>query len=149
MSGQVLAAVVAAISALLVASFTYWSSKRRDREADWRKLKLQKYEEFATSLAGMAEGDATNEIKTRFNVASNSLHLIASKRVVDALEDFRKEISAGNARKTTEKHDELLSRLFWEIRLDLGDPPTIDPSDFKMKLWTSGAKEVSRIDQQS
>jgi hypothetical protein len=140
MSGQIWAALIATLSALLVASFTYWSSKRRDIEADWRKLKLQKYEEFATSLAGMAEGGATDETKTRFNVASNSLHLIASKRVVDALESFRKEISAGNVNKTPDKHDELLSRLFWEIRLDLGDPPTADPSDFRMKLWTSGAR---------
>lgn len=146
MNGQIWTAIIAAISALLVASFTYWSSKKSDREAEWRKLKLQKYEEFATSLGRMAEGDATDAIKTRFNVASNSLHLIASKRVVDALEDFRKEISAGNTNKTIAKHDELLSRLFWEIRLDLGDPPTSDPSDFRMKLWTSGTKETSRAD---
>ncbi|WP_213807609.1 hypothetical protein [Granulicella sp. dw_53] len=146
MSGQVWTAIIGAISALLVASFTYWSSKRRDREADWRKLKLQKYEEFATSLAGMAEGNVTKDTMTRFNIASNSLHLIASQRVVVALEDFRREISAGNTAKTLDKHDSLLSRLFWEIRLDLGDQPTSNPSDFRMKLWTPGTKEASKLD---
>jgi hypothetical protein len=143
MSGQIWGAVIAAISALLIASFTYWSSKKKDIEADWRKLKLQKYEEFATALAGMAEGDATDAIKTRFNVAANSLHLIAPQRVVEALANFRKEISASNLNRTARKHDDLLSRLFWEIRCDLGDPPTEDPIHFRMELWTSGATKSS------
>jgi hypothetical protein len=140
MNASVWVAIVSAIAGLLTAAFTYAVTKQREREADWRKLKLEMYREFTTAMAGMAEGDATDEIKRRFNVASNSLHLIASKSAVDALEAFRVEISAGNQNRSVETHDKLLSRLFWEIRRDLGEVPTEDPADFRMRLYTSGVK---------
>jgi len=98
------------------------------------------YREFTNAMAGMAEGDANDEDKMRFNVTSNSLHLIASNEAVEALEAFRKEISASNKNKSIEAHDALLSLLFWEIRRDLGDVPTRNPTDFKVKLYTSGVK---------
>ena len=140
MNVSIYVAIIGAIAALLAAAFTYAGTKRREREADWRKLKLDMYREFTTAMAGMAEGDASDEDKMRFNVASNSLHLIASSRTIGALEAFRREISASNQNRNLEMHDRLLSRLFWEIRHDLGDVPTDKPEDFNVKLYTSGAK---------
>jgi hypothetical protein len=130
MNASVWVAIVSAVAGLLTAAFTYAVTKRREREADWRKVKLEMYREFTIAMAGMAEADATDEIKTRFNIASNSLHLIASKQTVDALEAFRFEIRASNQNRNDETHDKLLSRLFWEIRRDLGEVPTEDPGRF-------------------
>ena len=118
MNASILVAVIGAIAGLLTAALTYAVTKQREREADWRKLKLM-YREFTTAMAGMAEGDATSEDKMRFNVASNSLHLIASKSAIDALDAFRREISASNQNRSQEAHDRLLSLLFWKIRRDL------------------------------
>lgn len=140
MNGPIWIALIGAAATILTVAFTYAFTKRREREADWRKLKLEMYREFATAMAGMAEGDADDEDKARFNVASNSLHLIASKDVVASLEAFRREISASNQTRSIEAHDKLLSRLFWEIRRDLGDLPTTDPEEFRVKLYTSGRK---------
>jgi hypothetical protein len=140
MNASIWVAVIGGATGLLTAALTYAVTKRREREADWRKLKLEMYREFTTAMAGMAEGDAGDKEKMRFNVASNSLHLIASKRTVDALEAFRYEIRASNDNRSGEAHDRLLSRLFWEIRRDLGDVPTERPEDFEMKLYTSGAR---------
>jgi hypothetical protein len=139
MHASIAVAVIGAIAGLMTAAMTYAITMRREREADWRKLKLEMYREFTTAMAGMAEGDAGYTEKMRFNVTSNSLHLIASKRAVDAPEAFRQEISASNRNRDGEVHDRLLSRLFWEIRRDLGDVPTERPEDFKVKLYTSGA----------
>jgi hypothetical protein len=139
MNASIYVAIIGAIAGLLTAALTYAVTKRREREADWRKLKLEMYREFTTAMAGMAEGDATSEDKMRFNIASNSLHLIASKEAVDALDAFRQEISMSNQKnRSIETHDRLLSLLFWEIRRDLGDVPTENPEDFKVKLYTSG-----------
>jgi hypothetical protein len=138
MNPSIYVAVTGAIAALVTAALTYAFTKRREREADWRKLKLDMYREFAIAMAGMAEGDAGGEERTRFNLACNSLHLIASKHTVDALEAFRYEIRASNVNRSSDEHDRLLSRLFWEIRRDLGDVPTEHPEDFKVKLYTSG-----------
>ena len=140
MNVSILIAIIGAIAGLMTAALTYAFTKRREREADWRKLKLEMYREFTTAMAGMAEGDATSKDKMRFNVASNSLHLIASKSAVDALDAFRQEISMSNQNRSTETHDRLLSLLFWEIRQDLGNVPTENPESFKVKLYTSGAK---------
>ena len=73
MNASIWVAVIGAAAGLLTAAFTYAITKRREREADWRKLKLEMYREFTTALAGMAEGDAKTADKVRFNVASNSL----------------------------------------------------------------------------
>ena len=140
MNVSIYVAIIGVVAGLPTAAYTYAGTKRREREADWRKLKLEMYREFTTAMAGMAEGDASDEDKMRFNVASNSLHLIASNRTIGALEAFRREISASNQNRSLEMHDRLLSRLFWEIRHDLGDIPTGKPEDFKVKLYTSGAK---------
>lgn len=139
MNPSIAVALVGAAATLLAATFTYAFTKRREREAEWRKLKLEMYRAFTNAMAAMAEGDATDEIKMQFNIASNALHLIASKRVVDSLDAFRQEISSSNRPKfSIEKHDSLLSDLFWEIRRDLGDIPTRHPKDFKVRLYTSG-----------
>jgi hypothetical protein len=140
MNSSIWVAVIGGLAGLLTAALTYAVTKRREREADWRKLKLEMYREFTTSMAAMAEGDANDDDKMRFNVASNALHLIASKSAVDALDAFRREISASNQNRSGDAHDKLLSRLFWEIRRDLGDAPTEAPDDFRVKLYTSGAK---------
>jgi hypothetical protein len=81
MNPSIWVAVIAATAGLLTAAFTYAATRRRDREADWRKLKLEMYREFTTAMAGMAEGDAGDEEKMRFNIASNSLHLIGATRL--------------------------------------------------------------------
>ncbi len=145
MNPSIYVAVIGAAAAIVTASLTYAFTKRREREADWRKLKLEMYREFAVAMAGMAEGDAADKEKTRFNLACNSLHLIASNDTVNALEAFRYEIRASNQSRSIEDHDRLLSRLFWEIRRDLGDVPTKSPQDFKMKLYTSGISKHRKV----
>ena len=141
MNPTIWVAIIGGTAGLLTAALTYAVTKRREREADWRKLKLEMYRDFTTALAGMAELDATNAVKMQFSVASNALHLIASRRTVDALDAFRYQISVGNPNKNMEMHDRLLSCLFWEIRRDLGDTPTSKQEEFRVKLYNSGASQ--------
>jgi hypothetical protein len=91
-------------------------------------------------MATIVGRSATSEDIQRFNVAANSLHLIASRRAIDALEALRYELSGDNPNpdKSRETHDRLLSCLFWEIRRDLGDLPTESAKDFRVKFYASG-----------
>jgi hypothetical protein len=83
-------------------------------------------------------GDAPREARIRFATAVNNLHLIGSANVIRALHAFTDEIAQSNvARMTEERHDQLWSRLVWEIRADLGDPPG-DAATFEARLWASG-----------
>jgi hypothetical protein len=68
----------------------------------------------------------------------NTLHLIASKGVLDVLHAFQGEIRVSTANRSDETHHALLSRLLWEIRTDLKIPRTSIIDEFDARLWCSG-----------
>lgn len=130
--------LLGALALFVVPAATFYFTKGKEREAAWRSKKLAYYEEFFGAASGIV-GNAPIEAKKRFATAVNNLHLIGSAGVIIALHDFTDEISNSNHKNfTKERHDQLWSRLVWEIRADLGDPPTKDPSLFKAMLWASG-----------
>jgi Zn-dependent protease with chaperone function len=52
---------ISAVAALLVAVVTSVLSRRREREADWRKLRFEQYEEFIQALSGVVRDHATED----------------------------------------------------------------------------------------
>ena len=136
-------ALIAFLGSMLAAAFTYWSSKRREREGEWRKEKLQYYKSFIESLSGIIEGEDSLEGQRAFAKATNNLILLAPRAVIDALNDFRNEIRSSNPDNTLEKHDRFLATLLLAIRRDIGVSPIDDPNTFSPKLWASGAGKYS------
>ncbi|HEV7692846.1 MAG TPA: hypothetical protein VGO52_18570 [Hyphomonadaceae bacterium] len=131
-------AIISALVALIGSAGAIILTKRQERAAIWRAKKLAYYEEFFVAASGIV-GNAPSEAKVRFANAVNNLHLIGSGAVIKALHAFTDEIAESNSvRMTKERHDELWSRLVWEIRADLNDPPTKDPAAFQARLWASG-----------
>lgn len=138
---SIVVASISAASAVVASALSFYFSKKKDREVDWRKNKFEYYREFLEALGSIAGSDSTPDGNRRFALACNTLHLIASIEVVRALHDFQDEIRVSNTEKSRHVHDALLSRLVWEIRKDLGIPPTANASEFSMYLWTSGASD--------
>src|ERR1043165_764170 len=138
MSAGVLAATISATGAFVVATVTYILTKRAERDAEWRKEKLAYYKEFVASLSGSIAGESTAEGQVRFARASNDLLLFAPYAVIDTLSRFREEIRVPNTAKKIEKHDALLSELFFQIRKDIGIRPSDSRRSFKINLWASG-----------
>jgi len=134
-----LASLITFIGSVLVAAFTYWSTKRREQEAEWRKEKLGYYKAFVESISGIVEGDETSEGHKLFAKTTNNLLLFAPQRVLEAIGAFRDETAASNPSRSRERHDKLLAELLLAIRQDIDVHPTDDPTTFKPKLWTSGA----------
>ena len=133
-----LAALISAVAAILVSAGTIFFTKQKEREAAWRAKKLAYYEEFFGAASGIVGDDTPREAKIRFAAAVNNLHLIGSANVIRALHAFTDEIAQSNpAGMTKERHDQLWSRLVWEIRADLGDAPG-DADTFVARLWASG-----------
>ena len=93
-----------------------------------------------TPLSGIVGTDSTPEGNKRFAEACNTLHLIASKGVLNALHDFQDEIKISNTNRNGKRHDALLSRLEWEIRKDLGIPRNPSLKQFNARLWCSGTQ---------
>ena len=61
MAADVVAALIAASGAIVVAGASYWFTKKRDREVDLRKEKLEHYKDFVASLSRFVSGEGTAE----------------------------------------------------------------------------------------
>lgn len=124
---------------LAVVALSYLFAKKQEREADWRKIKLDHYKAFAESLSGIIAGEDSPEGQRVFSKYSNNLNLIASQSVLAAMDQFRVAIRDTNLDRLI--HDRLLSNLFYEIRKDLEISPHDDKATFSIKLFASGIKD--------
>jgi hypothetical protein len=140
MTSTIVTALISIFGAVVAAAASYWFTKQREREAEWRKEKLVHYKAFVESLSGIIEGESTSEGLRSFAKACNNLLLFAPQSVSEALDQFKSEIRISNKNKSQEKHDRLLAVLLIEIRKDLKIRPADDPSSFKALLWASGVK---------
>ncbi|HPX88156.1 MAG TPA: hypothetical protein PL133_02725 [Methylophilaceae bacterium] len=133
---QFLSSLPTMLGGLLIAAATYWFTKKKEREAEWRKEKLAYYKAFIESLSGIAGSDNSIEGQRTFTRASNNLLLFAPQSVVQSLENFRSGIRVSNDLPIQE-HDKLLTTLIKEIRKDIKISPS-DSSEFSAKIWASG-----------
>ena len=132
-------AIISAGAAIVVPALSFYLTKQRERQADWQRYKFELYRGLVESLSGIVGTDSAPEGQRDFALACNTLHLIASPGVLSALHDFQNEIRASNLDRRIDRHDELLSRLLWEIREDLCIPDNPPARDFNARLWCSGA----------
>jgi hypothetical protein len=139
MDTSVTVAIISAAAAIVVPAVSFAFTKRKEREADWQRYKFELYKELVQSLNGIVGTDSTAEGNRRWASACNTLHLIASKGVLDALHAFQDEIRVSNTSRSSDRHDALLSRLEWEIREDLSIPQNPPLNAFKARLWCSGS----------
>jgi hypothetical protein len=138
-----IAAFIGLTGSLAVAVVTYWFTKQREREAEWRKEKIAYYKAFIESLSGIVEGDASPEGHRAFARATNNLLLFAPQSVIASLNVFRHEIRISNSNRTQEEHDKLLAELLLGIRRDVGVSPRDTPAAFVPILWSSGTNKDS------
>ena len=126
-----------------MAGASYWFTKKREREAELRKEKLQHYKEFVASLSGVISGESTDEGQRQFSLACNKLNLVAPQVVLKALQNFQSEIKIANT-NSNDRHDQLMSKLFLEMRKDLEIKPSDEASTFRVGLWSSGVPPTNR-----
>lgn len=138
MTTPFIAPLLGLFGSILVAVFTYWSTKKRERDAEWRKEKIVYYKSFVESLSGIVEGNEIPEGHKLYAKATNNLLLFAPQSVIEALNAFRLENSVSNKDRSQEKHDALLAALLLAVRQDIGVHPADDPATFKPILWAAG-----------
>jgi hypothetical protein len=81
MNTNLAVAIISASATILVATFAYYSAKEREREAEWRKEKLNYYKEYFNALAACIGEQVTNEHRKRYALAFNTVGLFASQEV--------------------------------------------------------------------
>jgi hypothetical protein len=140
MAFEIVTAVIASSTALAVAVVGYWFTKKREREAELRKERLEHYKELVSSLSDILEGDDNFQGQKRFAVACNNLNLIAPASVIKALQVFQDETKSSNPNRSFERHDELLSLLLIKMRQDL-NVSSDGESMLTFRLWAPGKQQ--------
>lgn len=120
MDGTLLTALVSGTVAFdtvtITQTLTYFFSRKRDHEADWRKMKLEHYKEYLLALSRVVGRDSEPSAQRRYADASNSLALVAPPNLLAALYNFQYEISEGNVDHSATKAQFLLSVLMRSMR---------------------------------
>jgi hypothetical protein len=115
-----LAAAISGIVSIAGVVVSYWLSKRKEREADWRKLMLENYKEFTAALSGFLEGrNITDVERERFADASNAMNLVASAKTTSVLYAFFQECLYANPSANRQRNNELISNLLLAMRRDI------------------------------
>ncbi len=127
---------VAVSVAAITAGLTYLLTKRREREADWRKMKLELYREYMAALSGIVEGRETPEGHTRYADAVNSLTLVASPSVLKPLYAYLDYNSCRTIDKNLDRHDRLLTGLVRAMREDMYPADREGNNNLSLRLIT-------------
>lgn len=128
-----LTGVVTGCLAIIGVVLTSYLTRKREHQADWRKTKLEHYREYVTALSGVVQGRLISaEAHERYADAVNSLMLVASGQVLEALYALLAETSSPN--RSDEVHDCLLNDLLRAMREDIqpGDASELGLPAFRL-----------------
>lgn len=140
METPVIVAIISAAAGIATAAISFFLTKKKERETEWRKLKLEHYREFLDALNGIVGTDSNPDNQRRWAKSTNTIGLVASQTVLLALWKFQDAISQHNQNRSREEHDKRLNELILAIRADLGVTPKDNPELFSFHLWCSGVK---------
>ena len=143
MDSTIFVAVITATGSILVASVTFYLTKRNQLEMDRQQNKLNHYKVLLSSLSDLAtDGTDKDEANRKFALASNTIALAAPQNVIMVFMEFHDEVKFSNPNKSVNKHDELLVKLLLEIRKDIGISGKDDNKTFNFHLIGSAPKKV-------
>jgi hypothetical protein len=121
MNDAIVVAIISASGGLLVASVTYYLTKRHELSMQWRKEKLNHYKVLFSSFSDLAvDGTDKTEANLRLSLAVNTIALVAPQYVVNALMAFHDEVKFSNENRLPERHDQLFKELLLAVRKDIG-----------------------------
>ncbi len=141
-TGAILVAIIAALSAIAVAAITYWTTKKREREAELRREKLEHYKDFVATLADVISGNRTLENQQAFARACNKLNLVAPLSVIDAFRAFQDEGDGEEGEQAETRRNALMSHLFYAMRDDLSVGNRRDDQTILIRFWTAGTAQT-------
>ena len=121
MNTNIFVAIITTSGSILIASLTYFLTKKMQTKSEWQHEKMNHYKVLLSSLSDLAvDGTDKRKANENFSLASNTICLVAPQYVVNALMEFHDEVKFSNPNKSVEKHDLLLKKLLLAIRKDIG-----------------------------
>jgi hypothetical protein len=143
MDGTVFTALVSGVVALGVVALSNYYGRKRDHEADWRKLKLEHYKEYLLALSRVVGRNSDATAQRRYADAANSLSLVAPPSLLVALYAFQDEVSEANQNHDLLKAHSLLSVLMRAMREDCHPKTPGDSLEFTFRVLDIPHYEVT------
>ena len=132
---KIITSIISILSAIIIVSLTYIFTKSKEREAEWRKEKLNFYIEFIKSISEITKENITKNSSDRFAKACNNFYLFAPENILKAMQDYREETNVKNKTFNSKKAEEKLKELISLIRKDINiKKANIDNLDIKIYL---------------
>ncbi len=82
MNGTIIVAIITVVGSIVAAAITSYLTKAKDREAEWRAVKLTHYKQFMTALSAIVGPKPTDEERITFADAANDISLVGSPAVL-------------------------------------------------------------------
>jgi hypothetical protein len=134
MDETVYTALVSGAVALGVVVLSHYFGRKRDHEADWRKMKLEHYKEYLLALSRVVGRDSDATAQRRYADAANSLTLVAPSNLLIALHAFQDEIGEANKHHDPLRAESLLNVLMRNMREDCHPQAPKDSQEFLFRI---------------
>src|SRR6185436_14839077 len=134
MGTNVLIVAISSVTAIAVAAFTYYTTKKREREAEWRREKLAHYKDYFAALAETIGENISDEARARYCVAFNTVGLFAPQDVIGCLHSYQEITRMPYDKVDVAEHDRRLTNLVLAVRRDLKLQPEDDPATFSFHM---------------
>jgi len=132
--------IVVVLIATAASAITFLLTKMKERETEWRKLRIDQYKELISAMSNVA-GNPSDEDRKRLALAANHVALYASPEVLRYLTQLLIAVASAQL----ERHDEILTLLMHAIRADLKVPGANQKSEITFKLWAVGGSDKRAI----
>lgn len=141
MDTNIFIAIISVSGSIIVASLTYYFTKRIQTKTEWQREKMNHYKVLLSAMSDLAvDGIDKEDANKKFCLASNTICLVAPQYVVTALMEFHDEIKFSNPNQSLEKHDLLLKKLLLAIRKDIGLSKSDNKDSFVFHLIGTSPK---------
>lgn len=78
MNTSILVAIISTSGSIIVASLTYYFTKRMQTKTEWQREKMNHYKVLLSALSDLAvDGTNKKEANERFSLATNTICLVA------------------------------------------------------------------------
>lgn len=95
MNTAVIIAIISAVASVIVAAITFYRTKKKERDADWRKYKYEQHKEFVAALSGNVGPNPIPENRQNLLRACNTLNLIGSRGILESLQSLIASFNSG------------------------------------------------------
>lgn len=109
-------------------------TKRQEREAEWRRRKLEHYKEFMAAANDIIGPPRRRKRRSDTPTLRTTLHCRQRRCACGASRVVRQHAETRKDDRLV-RHDELLTKLLLAVREDLGVMPN-PPSDYQFRLWS-------------